>query len=64
MGIVIDRSVRGEADKLEFWLCLLLFVGAMTFEWRWRLLSALVVGPCCCSWSKSGAGGRAGRRCA
>ena len=44
MGIVIDRSVRGEADKLEFWLCLLLFGGAMTFEWRWRLLSALVVG--------------------
>jgi peptidoglycan/LPS O-acetylase OafA/YrhL len=44
MGIVIDRSVRGEAYQLEFWLCLLLFVGAMTFEWRWRLLSALVVG--------------------
>ncbi|QLQ24234.1 MAG: acyltransferase [Dechloromonas sp.] len=44
LGIVIDRSVRGEAYKLEFWLCLLLFVGAMTFEWRWRLLSALVVG--------------------
>lgn len=44
MGIVIHRSVRGEAHKLEFWLCLLLFVGAMTFEWRWRLLSALLVG--------------------
>jgi len=44
MGIVIDRGVRGEARKLEFWLCLLLFFGAMIFEWRWRLLSALVVG--------------------
>jgi peptidoglycan/LPS O-acetylase OafA/YrhL len=44
LGVVIDRSVRGEVHRLEFWLCLLLFVGAMTFEWRWRLLSALVVG--------------------
>lgn len=44
MGVVIHRSLRDGGFRWEFWLYQLLFVGAMVFEWRWRLLSALVVG--------------------
>ncbi len=58
MGVVIHRSVRGEARRLEFWLCALLFVGAMTFEWRWRLVSALVVGVVLFAVERRGLGGR------
>jgi peptidoglycan/LPS O-acetylase OafA/YrhL len=44
MGTVIQRSLQGGGFKLEFWLYQLLFVAAMVFEWRWRLLSAFIVG--------------------
>lgn len=44
MGTVIHRSLRGQGVRWEFWLYQLLLVGAMAFEWRWRLLSASVVG--------------------
>lgn len=44
MGIVIQRSLRGKQFRWEFWLYQLAFVGAMAFEWRWRLLSASIVG--------------------
>ena len=44
MGIVIHRSLRRGGFGMEFWLYQLLFVGAMVFEWRWRLLSAFIVG--------------------
>lgn len=43
MGTIIHRSLSGSGSRWEFWLYQLLFVGAMVFEWRWRLLSALVV---------------------
>ncbi len=44
MGTVIHRSLHGDGSRLGFWLYELLFVAAMVFEWRWRLLSASVVG--------------------
>jgi len=44
MGTVVHRSLNGIGIKGEFWLYELLFVGAMIFDWRWRLVSALVVG--------------------
>jgi peptidoglycan/LPS O-acetylase OafA/YrhL len=44
MGTVIQRSLQGDGFKLEFWLYQLLFVAAMVFEWRWRLLSSFIVG--------------------
>ena len=44
MGIVIHRSLRGRGIRWEFWLYQLVLIGAMVFEWRWRLLSASIVG--------------------
>lgn len=44
MGIVIHRSLHGRGIGSEFWLYQLVFAVAMLFEWRWRLLSAFVVG--------------------
>ena len=44
MGIVIQRAVHVGRSSREFWFYQLLFVAAMVFEWRWRLLSASVVG--------------------
>ena len=44
MGIVIQRAVHVGGSSREFWFYQLLFVAAMVFEWRWRLLSASVVG--------------------
>jgi len=44
MGTVIHRSLSGRGVRWEFWLYQLLLIGAMVFEWRWRLLSASVVG--------------------
>lgn len=44
MGTVIHRSLRGGGAKWEFWLYQGVLVAAMVFDWRWRLLSAFVVG--------------------
>lgn len=44
MGIVIHHAVRQARSPLQFWLYALLLLAAMGFEWRWRLLSALLVG--------------------
>ncbi|MEO8410528.1 MAG: acyltransferase [Propionivibrio sp.] len=44
MGTIIQRSLRDDDSEWEFWLYQLLFIAAMVFEWRWRLLSAAVVG--------------------
>jgi len=44
MGLVIHHAVHRARSPLPFWLYGLLLVAAMGFEWRWRLLSALLVG--------------------
>lgn len=44
MGIVIHHAVHRARSPWSFWLYALLLVVAMGFEWRWRLLSALLVG--------------------
>ena len=44
MGTAIQRSLRGGKFRWEFWLHQFLLIGAMVFEWRWRLLSASAVG--------------------
>lgn len=44
MGIVIHHAVHRARSPWSFWLYALLLVAAMGFEWRWRLLSALLVG--------------------
>ena len=44
MGVVIHHAVHRARSPWAFVLYALLFVAAMAFEWRWRLLSALLVG--------------------
>ena len=44
MGVVIHHAVHHARSPRTFVLYALLFVAAMAFEWRWRLLSALLVG--------------------
>ena len=44
MGIVIHHAIHRARSSLGFWLYALLMLIAMAFEWRWRLLSALLVG--------------------
>lgn len=44
MGVVIHHALHRARSALPFWLYALLLVVAMGFEWRWRLLSALLVG--------------------
>ena len=41
MGIVIQRAIR---SSVEFWLYVCVLIIAMVFDWRWRLVSAVVVG--------------------
>ena len=58
MGIVIHRSLQGGNARHEFWLYLALFFVAMAFDWRWRLMSALVIGTLLYSAEKMGWGAR------
>lgn len=44
LGVVIQRSLRRGAPHTEFLLYLAMLAAAMAFEWRWRLLSAVLVG--------------------
>ncbi len=44
MGVVVYRVSRPGARKTEFWLYQLLFVLALCFAWRWRLVVAMGVG--------------------
>ena len=44
MGIVIHHAVRKARSPISFILYALLMLAGMAFEWRWRLLSALLVG--------------------
>ncbi len=58
MGIVIHRSLQKGNVRYEFWLYLALFAAAMAFDWRWRLMSALLIGTLLFSAEKAGWGAR------
>ncbi len=44
MGIIVQLGLRSTSSPSLFWLYLLLIVVGMFYEWRWRLMSCLVVG--------------------
>ena len=44
MGIVAHRALQSGAWRSEFWLYQILFVVALCFEWRWRLVASMGVG--------------------
>ena len=48
MGVVVQRALRpqasGAAAAAEFWLYQALFVAALIYSWRWRLVIAMAVG--------------------
>ena len=44
MGVVAHRVVQPGAWRSEFWLYQLLFVVALCFAWRWRLVASMGVG--------------------
>jgi peptidoglycan/LPS O-acetylase OafA/YrhL len=44
MGVVAHRALQPGAWRSEFWLYQFLFVAALCFEWRWRLVASMGVG--------------------
>ena len=44
LGVLIHHAVHQARGALQFWLYAAALLAAMAFEWRWRLLSALLVG--------------------
>ena len=58
MGIVVHRGLRDRAGQVGFWLFSGLLAAAMVYDWRWRLVSALVVGLLLFGAEKSGIGAR------
>ena len=44
LGVIIQRSLSSGSGKWEFLGYQVVLVAAMFFEWRWRLLSAFIVG--------------------
>ena len=44
MGIVVQRALRRPSEGTEFWLYQALFAAAMLYDWRWRLVIAMLVG--------------------
>jgi peptidoglycan/LPS O-acetylase OafA/YrhL len=44
MGIAIHHALLNKRFEIGFWLYVLLFVAALAFDWRWRLVSAVVIG--------------------
>lgn len=58
LGIIVHRAQRAGWAQLEFWLFQLLIVGAMCYEWRWRLAIALGVGIVLFAAEKTGFGAR------
>lgn len=58
MGIVVHRGLKDRAGQIGFWCFMAMLVAAMAYDWRWRLLSALVVGGLLFVAEKTGFGGR------
>ena len=58
LGVIIQRSLVSRAGKWEFLAYQAVLVAAMCFEWRWRLLSAFVVGCLLYSAEHAGWGAR------
>ena len=58
LGVIIHRGLAGLSGKWEFVAYQAVLVAAMLFEWRWRLLSALIVGGLLYSAEHSGWGAR------
>ena len=44
MGVVVQRAVRPQAHGAEFWGYQAVFAAALMYNWRWRLVIAMVVG--------------------
>jgi peptidoglycan/LPS O-acetylase OafA/YrhL len=58
MGIIINRAVQRKGPAKEFWLYLALIAAALSYEWRWRLAMAAVVGVIVYAAEKTGWGSR------
>ena len=56
MGIIINRAVQRNGVAKEFSLYLALIAAALSYEWRWRLAMAAVVGMVVYASEKSGWG--------
>jgi peptidoglycan/LPS O-acetylase OafA/YrhL len=54
MGIMVHRAPRSRASQALFWLYLFVIIAAMIYDWRWRLVSALVVGTLLFAADKTG----------
>ena len=44
LGVVVNRALQRPARASEFWLYQALFAAAMLYDWRWRLVIAMLVG--------------------
>lgn len=44
MGVIVHRATSRRGADAMFWCYQLSIIAAMSYEWRWRLASALVVG--------------------
>ncbi len=58
MGIIINRAVQRKGVAKEFWIYLALIAAALSYEWRWRLAMAAVVGVIVYAAEKTGMGAR------
>ncbi|MDD3354344.1 acyltransferase [Zoogloea sp.] len=58
MGVVVHRALRTGGQSREFWLYQLMLVAAMGYEWRWRLLIAVLVGLLLYGAERTGLGAR------
>ncbi|MCF7675498.1 MAG: acyltransferase [Akkermansiaceae bacterium] len=58
MGVVVHGGQRSRSGQVGFWCYQLLLAAALLVHWRWRLVSALVVGLLLFAAEKSGVGAR------
>lgn len=58
MGVVAHRALQADGRQSEFWLYQILFVVALCFDWRWRLVTAMLVGASLFLAEKTGWGRR------
>ena len=58
MGVVVHGGQRSRSGRVGFWGYQLLLAAALLAHWRWRLVSALVVGLLLFAAEKTGVGAR------
>ncbi len=58
MGVVVHQALKSRASAPMFWAYQLMIIASMCFDWRWRLMSALIVGLLLFGADKSGLAAR------